>query len=87
VGIWLYDESKGDVAEDISENGYDGKITGAAWEKGKFQNALSFDKGDTVTALLGVGTVRNNITILMWINFLSLTDQQNPPFPPFSKGG
>ena len=77
VGIWLYDEGKGDAAKDSSENAYDGKITGAEWEKGKFQNALSFDKGDTVTSLLGVGTVRNNITVLMWINFLSLTDQQN----------
>ncbi|HIE25881.1 TPA: LamG domain-containing protein [Candidatus Poribacteria bacterium] len=77
VGIWFYDEGKGDIAKDASENGYDGKITGGKWEKGKFQSALSFDKGDTVTAVLGSGTVRNNMTVLMWINFLDLAGQQN----------
>ena len=77
VGMWLFDEGKGDTTKDSSGNGYDGKITGADWVKGEFGDALSFDKGDTVTAILGTGTVRDNVTILMWINFLSLAGQQN----------
>ena len=46
MGIWLFDEGKGDVAKDSSTNGNDGKINGAIWDKGKFGNALSFDGTD-----------------------------------------
>ena len=35
VGIWLMDEGKGDVAEDISENGRKGTITRGEWAKGQ----------------------------------------------------
>jgi hypothetical protein len=47
IGIWLFDEGKGDVAEDSSENGFDGKImNGAKWVDGKFGDALEFDGAD-----------------------------------------
>ena len=46
VGIWLFDEGKGDVAQDASPNGYDGQINGAKWDKGQFNQALSFSKGN-----------------------------------------
>ncbi|MFQ6039537.1 MAG: LamG domain-containing protein [Candidatus Poribacteria bacterium] len=46
VGMWLFDEGKGDVAKDSSGNGNDGKIQGAAWAKGKFGTALEFNGTD-----------------------------------------
>ena len=30
VGMWLFDEDKGDVAKDSSSKGYDGKVVGKA---------------------------------------------------------
>jgi hypothetical protein len=43
VGVWLLDEGRGDLAEDISGNGHDGQITGADWVDGKFGEALEFE--------------------------------------------
>ena len=43
VGMWLFDEGKGDVVKDSSDNGNDGKIDGATWVNGHFGKALSFD--------------------------------------------
>jgi len=49
VGLWLFDESEGNLARDSSGNGYDGKITGAQRIAGKFGNALEFSGKDFVT--------------------------------------
>jgi len=47
VGIWLFDEGKGDVAKDLSGQGNDGALKGGAkWVKGKFGNALEFNGKD-----------------------------------------
>ena len=47
VGIWLLDEGRGDLAEDLSGNGHDGQIQGTDWVDGKFGKALEFeDAGD-----------------------------------------
>lgn len=47
IGIWLFNEGKGDVAEDSSENGFDGKVmNGPKWVDGKFSDALEFDGAD-----------------------------------------
>ena len=44
VGIWLFNEGKGDIAQDSSENGNDGKFVGdPQWVDGKFGGALEFD--------------------------------------------
>ena len=43
MGMWLFDEGKGNVATDSSENGNDGDIHGAKWVDGKFGKALEFD--------------------------------------------
>ena len=44
VGMWLFDESKGDTATDSSGNGNDGELVGnPEWVDGKFGNALEFD--------------------------------------------
>ena len=49
VGLWLFDESGGDITRDSSGNGHDGKITGAQRVAGKFGNALEFKGKDFVT--------------------------------------
>ena len=43
VGLWLFDEGKGDTVKDSSGNGNNGVIEGAEWTKGKFGGALKFD--------------------------------------------
>ena len=51
VGMWLFDEGRGDTTEDSSKNGNDGELmNGPEWVDGKFGEALSFD---------GVGTFVN----------------------------
>ena len=77
VGVWTFDEGKGDVGKDASENKNDGQITGAAWDKGKFGGALSFGKGDTITIPVGKGTVKDKISLLLWLQFVDLGGQQN----------
>ena len=49
VGVWLFDEGKGDTTVDSSGNGHDGKITGAKWVDGKFGKALEFAGAQFVT--------------------------------------
>ena len=51
VGAWLFDEGKGNIAEDASGNGHDGDIRKAKWVKGKFGKALKFDGDGTVVIL------------------------------------
>ena len=49
IGAWLFDEGKGNKAEDASGKNNHGKIDGAKWVKGKFGQALDFNgKGDFV---------------------------------------
>ena len=45
IGVWLFDEGKGDTAGDASPNGNDGTIEGdSKWVDGKFGKALEFNK-------------------------------------------
>ena len=44
VGIWKFDEGKGNTAKDASENGNDGTLTNKPkWVDGKFGKALELD--------------------------------------------
>ena len=45
LGIWFFDEGKGGIAKDASENGNDGEIVDAEWVDGKFGKALKFAGG------------------------------------------
>lgn len=47
MGMWLFDEGKGGVATDSSDQGNDGEIHGAKWVDGKFGKALEFDGAGT----------------------------------------
>ena len=71
VGMWLFDEGKGDTAADSSENGNDGKLeNGPKWIKnGQFGSALEFDgnesKGHVVVGDLGLS---GEVTLVLWAN-------------------
>jgi hypothetical protein len=50
LGMWLFDEGKGDIAKDKSGMGNDGTITGnPKWVDGKFGKALSFNGAESVS--------------------------------------
>lgn len=70
VGLWLFDEGKGDTVKDSSGNGNDGKLMGnPKWIKGKFGNALEFDgDGDYVDCgNADILSMENEITVLFWV--------------------
>lgn len=47
LGVWLFDEGKGDTTKDSSHNGNDGTLNkGSKWVDGKFGKALDFDGKD-----------------------------------------
>ena len=68
IGIWLFDDGKGDTAADASKNGNDGKLMeGPKWVDGKFGGAISFDvEGPFVR--IEVPTVQlSSWTAMIWI--------------------
>ena len=71
VGMWLFDEGKGNIAADSSENGNDGKFENdPKWTKdGKFGSGLEFDgnesKGHVVVGDLGLP---GEVTLVLWAN-------------------
>lgn len=69
MGAWLFDEGKGDVAGDISDNKNDGTITGAKWADGKFGKALDFDGVDDKIDIPDNDNYNelDDITILSWV--------------------
>ncbi len=96
VGIWLLDEGKGDVAEDASENRYEGTITQGVWAKGKFGGAAEIKKGGTVTIPMGKGTISDKVSFTLWLqftdiggqqNYFSIWDQSNNRYVPYKNGG
>lgn len=63
---YLFDEGKGNVAKDISENGRDGDISGAKYVKGVFGTCLDYDGKDdnlAVTGYAGVGGTDPRTTV------------------------
>jgi len=78
VGIWpLEDDVKGGEVIDLSANGFTGIIKGGEQDNGKVGKCLDFAKGDTVEIALGKGTITEEVTVVMWLKFTDLTDQQN----------
>ena len=71
VGMWLFDEGKGDVAKDSSGNGNDGKLmNGPKWVAGKFGKALEFDgKDDYVEMIssLSLDPGKGDMTWCAWV--------------------
>ena len=100
AGMWLFDDGKGDVAADSSENGKDGKlVNGPKWIKnGQFGSALEFDgnesKGHVVVGDLGLSGA---VTLVLWANPSDAVDDDrlisnisgptNPAFTTRFQGG
>ena len=71
VGIWLFDEGKGNVARDASNNSHDGDVPGGiTWARGKWEDALKFsgDGGDYVKVPHDDALSLTIWTITVWVN-------------------
>ena len=88
VGIWLFDEGKGNAAADLSDAGHDGElIKSPEWVKGKFGTALKFDgKASCVSTHEKLLDGLEEFTILTWVqtgkvaaNRIGLVGQNDSP--------
>ncbi len=70
VGVWLFDEGKGDLAIDSSENGLDGNIEGKPdWVDGVFGQALEFDGSQVRVVVPSMGNMKKESgSIVLWVN-------------------
>ena len=69
VGIWKFDEGKGDTTKDSSENGNDGELKNKPkWVDGKFGKALEFD-GSSFVDMGNDESLQfdGNVTIVFWV--------------------
>jgi hypothetical protein len=70
VGMWTFDEGKGDVVKDFSGNGNDGKLMNSPkWVDGKFDKCLEFDGKDDYVEIPGI-TTPPIITFACWFKKL-----------------
>jgi len=71
VGMWLFDEGKGDIIKDSSANKNDGKLmNGPKWMDGEFGTALEFNGVDNYVSVPGSPTldITDAITVGAWVN-------------------
>ncbi|MBM3236205.1 LamG domain-containing protein [Candidatus Poribacteria bacterium] len=69
VGLWLFDEGKGDTTKDSSGNGNNGTlISKPKWVKGQFGNALEFDGSSNFVQVPPADslTMTKEITVAFW---------------------
>ena len=79
VGIWLFDEGKGETAKDISKNGNHAKLIGAKWTPdGKHGKAVEFDGTNYVRigASKSTDDYRDGFTYCLWLK--PLKEPANP---------
>ena len=69
IGMWLFDEGKGDTAKDSSDNGNDGTLmNGAEWVDGKFGDGVSFDGVDDFVELaIQPDPIVDGFTFSAWV--------------------
>ena len=70
MGMWLFNEGKGETAKDSLKNGTDGKlIDGPNWVKGKFGGALELDGSDDYVDLGSASSIAitDAITVSAWV--------------------
>jgi len=67
VGLWHFDEGKGDKALDSSKRGNHGQIKGAGWVEGISGQALSFNGKDAYVRIPTQGFDYSEVTIEMWV--------------------
>ena len=69
VGLWRFDEIKGDQAKDTSENGLDGKIEGKVKVvDGKFGQALQFNAAGYVEIPFNELLNIKHMTLMCWVH-------------------
>ncbi|MHC4204764.1 MAG: LamG-like jellyroll fold domain-containing protein [Planctomycetota bacterium] len=70
VGIWLFDEGRGDIAQDSSVNGNDGTLNGPVWTStSKFGDALEFNGADSyIEFATGESMKTQHLTFMAWFN-------------------
>lgn len=69
VGIWLFDDIKGDQAKDTSENGLDGELEGKVKVvDGKFGQALQFDGSSYVEIPFNELLNIKHMTLMCWVH-------------------
>ncbi|MCD6507221.1 LamG domain-containing protein [Candidatus Poribacteria bacterium] len=80
VGVWLFDEGRGDKAKDSSPNGNDGILKeGPEWVKGKFGYALRFDGKDDYVQIPPSSLFNSEkFTVVFWM-FPETIGGNNPP--------
>ena len=73
IGVWLFDEGKGDVAKDSSGNKNDGKlIASLEWVKnGKFGGCLQYTAAKLHNVRVPVAH-SDSLTVAMWANYKNL---------------
>ena len=72
IAVWLFNEDKGNLAKDLTENALDAKfLDPVKWTDGKFDSGLEFKIGGLVDAgispLLNVGEA--NFSIVAWFKY------------------
>ena len=76
VGTWLFDDGRGDVAEDSSGNQNNGTLkNNPEWEDGKFGDALEFNGSNYVDCGNAESlNIANSLTITAWMRLSAITD-------------
>lgn len=70
--MWFFDEGKGDMAKDSSDNGNHGKLMNSPkWVQGKFGKALEFDFAASNYVIVPLSHT-DSITVVMWAKYGSL---------------
>lgn len=71
VGIWMFDEGKGEDVKDLTDNHNDGTVKGnIKWVDGKFGSAMEFDGATSVIVPnTDILMPKKQITVTAWINF------------------
>ena len=70
MAMWLFDEGKGEVAEDSSGNGNNGELMkGPSWVDGKFGKALEFDGSDDAVEVPDSDSLNDvdDLTMMAWV--------------------
>lgn len=68
IGMWLFDEGNGDIAQDTSGNDYNGElINEPEWVEGKFGQALKFDGSTTYVNAGEVPLSSNSVSVSVWL--------------------
>lgn len=69
IGVWLFDDGKGDTAADASKNGNKGKLMdNPTWVDGKFGGGLSFDVEGPFVKIEVPSVQLSTWTMMLWIN-------------------